>query len=88
MKCIVSGYGIYTFVTLSHNAFQSVRTKDLVVSMCRAGRGLMLQGKLSECDPFNTSIPFNRKSAAYPLGEGLLVADQEVQHMVIPRWNQ
>ncbi|MBR5546618.1 MAG: type VII secretion protein EssC [Clostridia bacterium] len=84
----VSGYGIYTFASLSHNGFQSTRMKEPVVSMARAGRGVMLQGKLSECDPFNTSIPYNRKNAVYPLGEGLFIADQEAQHMVIPRWNR
>ncbi|MBE5801788.1 MAG: type VII secretion protein EssC [Clostridiales bacterium] len=84
---IVSGYGIYTFATLSHNGYQRTKIKEPVLSMARSGRGLMLQGKLSDCDPFDVSMPFNRKNVMYPLGEGLLVTDQDYQHMVIPRWN-
>ena len=84
----VSGYGVYTFATLSHTAFAQTRLKTVVTSMVQAGRGLMLQGKLNDCDPFNVPLPFSRKSASYPLGEALLIANQETQHVVLPKWDE
>jgi len=84
----VSGYGIYTYVTLSHTAYSRSRIKEPITSMAAAKRGIMLQGKLSECDPFDTPVPFAKKNQAYPLGEGLLVSDGNVTHIVIPKWNE
>ena len=84
----VSGYGIYTIATVSHNAFTRVKIKEPVLSMTKSGRGIMLEGRLSECDPFDVPMPFSKKSQAYPLGEGLYVADQNVELMTFPRWNE
>lgn len=85
---IVSGYGIYTYVTMSHAGYQRSRIKDAVVSMAGAKRGVMLQGRLAECDPFDVQMPYASKNLAYPVGEGLLIAEGMATHMVIPKWNE
>lgn len=85
---IVSGYGVYTIATLSHAGYQRTKIKEPVVNMARAKRGLMLQGKLSDCDPFDVQLPYNKKGAVYPLGEGLLITDQGMTHVVVPQWNE
>ena len=72
----------------AETGFVRYKIKPLVAAMVRAGRGLMLQGKLSDCDPFSVSLPFSAKSALYPLGEGLLVMHQELMRMVVPKCDQ
>ncbi|MBP3522967.1 MAG: type VII secretion protein EssC [Clostridia bacterium] len=84
----VSGYGIYLYATISHTGYLRTKLKEAVVGFIGGKRGLMLQGRLSECDPFNVQIPYAQKSQAYPLGEGLLIADGETTHVVIPKWNE
>lgn len=52
--------------------------------MANARRGVLLQARLNECDPFNTPISYSQKNVTYPLGEGLFVTDMGVEHIVIP----
>ena len=84
----VSGFGVYTYVTLSHAAYQKAKIKEPIISMARAQRGIMLQGRLSECDPFGVNVPFSQKSQSYPLGEGLLASDAEVVRIVLPKYDE
>jgi len=82
----VAGFGIYFYASLSHAAFNRTRMKEPVATMSRAKRGVLLQGRLNECDPFDTPIPFAQKNVAHPLGEGLFVTDMGVEHIVIPKY--
>ena len=82
----VTGYGVFTYATISHSGYQRVRIKQAVISMAQVKRGVMLGGKISDCDPFSVSLPFARKSESYPCGEGLLVHDAELEQIVMPRW--
>lgn len=81
----VSGYGVYVYATISHAGFSRVRAKQPVAAFAASKRGIALCGKLSECDPFDTNIPYNMKNLTYPLGEGLLVSDQGAMHVVLPK---
>lgn len=80
----VSGYGIYTIASISHAGYSRSRSKEPAASLAKAKRGIALQGKLTDCDPFDTNVPFAQKNLALPLGEGLLILDQEVRHIVLP----
>ena len=84
----VSGYGIYLYASISHTGYQRMRIKQPLVGMAAAKRGVMLQGRLSECDPFDTQVPFATKNLALPLGEAWLVADGGAEQIVIPKWNE
>jgi len=84
----VSGYGIYLYASISHAGYQRMRIKQPLVGMAAAKRGVMLQGRLSECDPFDVQVPFATKNLALPLGEGWLVADGGAERIVIPKWNE
>lgn len=84
----VSGYGIYTYVTMSHAGYLRMRFKEPVTNFAAAKRGVMLQGRLNECDPFDVQLPFARKNQAYPVGEGLLIADGGATHAVFPKWDE
>ncbi len=84
----VSGYGIYTFVTMSHNGYQRMHLKQTVVAMAQANRGLMLQGRLADCLPFDINIPYNKKNEVYPLGEAMQISEQETMQVVIPQWDE
>ncbi|MBR2941990.1 MAG: type VII secretion protein EssC [Clostridia bacterium] len=86
----VSKYAIYTFVTLSHSAVTKTRSERMINAMIGAKRGIMLQGKLGECDPFGASmrLPYSMRNEAYPAGEALYVTDQEITRVVIPKWEE
>ena len=84
----VSGYGIYTFVTMSHNGYQRMHLKQPVMAMAQGNRGLMLQGRLGDCLPFDINIPFSKKNEVYPLGEAMHISDQETMQVVIPQWDE
>ena len=86
----VSLYGIYTFISVSHAGLQKSRSERMIAAMINAKRGLMLQGKLSESDPFGASmrLPYSMRNEAYPTGEALYVTDQEITRVVIPKWEE
>ncbi|MBR4039074.1 MAG: type VII secretion protein EssC [Clostridia bacterium] len=86
----VSKYGIYTYVTLSHSGVSKCRMEKLISAMIGAKRGLMLQGKLGECDPFGASsrLPYSMRNETYPLGEALFVTDQDAMRVVIPKLSE
>ena len=55
------------------------------MTLKRARRGLMLQGRLSECDPFSLSgLSMDQRKKALPVGEAFLVNEQEVRQVVLP----
>lgn len=81
----VSQFGVFFYASLSHAAFTRCRIKEPVATLSRAKRGILLQGRLNECDPFETVVPYNRKNLSFPLGEGLFVSDMGVEHVVLPK---
>lgn len=81
----VSQYGVYFFASMSHAAYKQQSMREPVMALARARRGVMLQGRLNECDPFDAPVPYAMKNQAYPLGEGLFVADGGAERMVFPR---
>lgn len=83
----MGGHGIYTVASLSYSAYTSARMKEPVATMTRARRGVMLQPRLNECDPFGVSLPYSQKNLAYGLGEGLLVTDQGATQIVCPQYD-
>ncbi len=84
----VSGYGIYVYATVSHSGYASARIKEPMVTMVAGKRGIMLQGRLNECDPFSAPVPYNKKSLVYPVGEALYLCEGELRHVVIPKWTE
>jgi len=87
---IVSGYGIYTIVSMSHSGLSKNKMEKSIGAMVGAKRGLMLQGKLGECDPFGASVrlPYSMRNETYPLGEAMFVTDQEITRVVLPKWEK
>ena len=76
---------MYFFASMSHAAYKQQSMREPVMALARARRGVMLQGRLNECDPFDAPVPYAMKNQAYPLGEGLFVADGGAERMVFPR---
>ena len=81
----IGNYGVYTYAAISHVGVQSHSVQEPVMTMKRARRGLMLQGRLSECDPFSLSgLSMDQRKKALPVGEAFLVNEQEVRQLVLP----
>lgn len=78
-------FGIYMYASVSHNAYAQVRMQEPLVSMARQQRGVALGGKLNECDPWNVTMPFSKKSVAFPRGEAYMVNNGEISHIAIPK---
>ena len=80
----VSQTGIYFYASLSHAAYGRNRSAQVVSALAQYRHGLLLGGRLNECDPFDTAIAYSQKNKAFPLGEGLLVSELDTTQVVLP----
>ena len=81
---MIVGRRLYLIFTASHKGFNRKRMSDLFNVLVSIPYGVALCGMLSDCNPWNIADLSARK-LKLPLGEALLVQDQQIDHIVIPR---
>lgn len=82
----IGNYGVYTYATISHVGMQAHSIKEPIASMKKAKRGIMLQGGLNECDPFQVAgqLSMDQRKKNLPLGEAFLINERDVVQVVLP----
>ena len=81
----VRNYKVFLFISLSHSSYRSNRSMPVVAAATKYRHGMMLQGNLNECDPFDVAVPYSEKKLVYPKGEALLVSELESSRIVLPQ---
>lgn len=83
----IASYKIFTYATINRKSIAGMRGKEPVSTMLGVHRGLMLQGVTFDADPFDVAsrISGHRRNAELPLGEALLVMDDELVRVVLPQ---
>ena len=66
-------FNVYLLFSLSIASLPKMRIKSLVTSISQRQTGMVLGGKLSDCDVFTTQLDYVERNQALPEGQGYVI---------------
>lgn len=79
------GTGVHLIASLSHIKYKEYSMKQPLLTLTKLKCGIMLQGRIRECDPFNANVSYGIQSLQLPTGEGFYLEGSELTHLVFPQ---